>query len=73
MFLVPNSKACAEMFGEGPDADSDKCEVCINFFLEDNKRCCKREPLKFVAGGLVKSKFIEDGVTCCGSFSKATK
>ena len=21
MFLVPNSKACAEQFGEGPDAD----------------------------------------------------
>lgn len=21
MFMIPNSKACAEMFGEGPDAE----------------------------------------------------
>lgn len=23
MFMIPNSKACAEMYGEGPDAESE--------------------------------------------------
>lgn len=26
MFLTPNSKACAEEYGEGPDADCDEDE-----------------------------------------------
>ncbi len=27
MFLIPNSKACAEDYGEGPDATEDKEDV----------------------------------------------
>lgn len=27
MFLIPNSKACAEQFGEGPDAEDMYSEV----------------------------------------------
>lgn len=26
MFMIPDSKACAEMFGEGPDADHSEGE-----------------------------------------------
>lgn len=70
MFLIPNSKACAETFGEGPDANMERCEECSHFYLEDNKRCCKREPLKFIESQLVKSKYIDEGVICCGAFSK---
>jgi hypothetical protein len=26
MFLTPSSKACAEEYGEGPDAEDSECE-----------------------------------------------
>lgn len=70
MFFMPNSKACAEIYGEGPDAVTDKCEDCINFYKENDKRCCKTEPLRFVdeEPDLVKSKYIEDDIVYCGLF-----
>ena len=30
MFMIPDSKACAEKFGEGPDASYDESEVVTN-------------------------------------------
>lgn len=29
MFMIPNSKACAEMYGEGPDADNEEEYVIL--------------------------------------------
>ena len=37
MFLIPNSKLCVEVYGEGPDADQDRCENCKYFFIKDGK------------------------------------
>lgn len=34
-FLVPNSNLCAEIYGEGPDADKEA--VCIERVSEDGK------------------------------------
>lgn len=70
MFFIPNSKKCAEIYGEGPDADYGKCEECQEFYTEDGKRCCKREPLAFIDGDITKSKYIEDDVTACGAFKR---
>jgi hypothetical protein len=70
MFLFPDSKACAERYGEGPDVIHDRCEDCIDFYIEDNKRCCKKEPLSCVGDNIVKSKYIEDDTICCGGFEK---
>jgi hypothetical protein len=72
MFLIPDSKACAERYGEGPDADYGKCEDCKEFYVEDEKRCCRLEPLRFEGTELIKSKYIEDEVTCCGGFKERT-
>lgn len=69
LFLVPNSKACAEKYNEGPDADPGKCENCREFYLENNKRCCKLEPLALINGEIKKTRFIADDVVCCGAFS----
>ncbi|MBA4510318.1 hypothetical protein H1057_20225 [Clostridium sporogenes] len=71
IYLIPNSKRCAEEYGEGPDAPQDKCEDCKDFYYnEENKRCCKREGhLTYIEGqGIVKSPLIEDVVVCCGGF-----
>ena len=69
MFLFPSSKACAEKYGEGPDAPQDKCENCNDFYLENDKRCCKSEPLAWddKLNDAVKSKYI-DNVICCGGY-----
>ena len=34
VFLIPNSKACAIMYGEGPDADRDKDELLAELEAE---------------------------------------
>lgn len=39
VFLIPNSKSCAEMFGEGPDAD-------IAVSKDDNEKGLNDEPDK---------------------------
>lgn len=72
MFPIPNSKACAEKYGEGPDTDHGKCEECREFYLEAGKRCCKQGTPKFVGteNELVVDKYIEDGVVSCGGFHK---
>jgi hypothetical protein len=68
--MVPDSKACAEQFGEGPDADHGKCEDCINFYMEDNKRCCTFELLKEEDGEIFASKYLSKDIVCCGAFEK---
>lgn len=70
MFFIPNSKKCAEIYNEGPDATVDKCEDCKDFYIENNKRCCKQEPLALVDGSIVNSKYIENDVTSCGAFER---
>lgn len=71
-FYIPNSKACAEMFGEGPDVEHGECETCPEFYLEEGKRCCKKneqlakkeeesnDPYP------IYSKYLEDNVVSCG-------
>lgn len=74
VFLFPNSKACAELYGEGPDANSDVCEDCMAFYLEDDKRCCVEEPLTTNENmEIVNSKYIDDDVVCCGGFKRKDK
>ena len=73
MYMPPNSKRCAEEYGEGPDAKKDKCEDCKKFYLENNKRCCKDEPLSFDGENIKPSKYIEDDVFCCGAFEDKNK
>lgn len=69
MFLIPNSKACAEMFGEGPDTQQNKCEDCQDFYLKDGKRCCKTRPyFPVFEGDPPKTDFLEEHTTCCGGF-----
>lgn len=70
MFVFPDSKACAEKFGEGPDAITDKCEDCTHFYLEKGIRCCELEPLSsgIKDGRFVESKYIDEDVACCGAF-----
>lgn len=74
MFMVPDSKQCAEKYNEGPDANQDKCEDCGNFYREDGKRCCKLCPYSerelFSNGQLFKSKYIDNDVVSCGGFNK---
>lgn len=72
VFLVPNSKKCAELYGEGPDVDHDHCEDCADFYTEDGKRCCKREPLSYneELKDIIKSKFIDKETISCGAFTK---
>ncbi len=36
-FMIPNSKACAEMFGEGPDADNEEIELEDFHDVEDEE------------------------------------
>lgn len=72
MYLMPNSKACARDYGEGPDAYHPKCEDCADFSLEDGKRCCKTHPYYPVAPGEEKPKYLEDNTASCGGF-KATE
>lgn len=71
MFLVPDSKACAEIYGEGPDSQTNKCEECSCFYAEDEKRCCTREPLRLSEDykNVIESKYIQDDVRSCGGFS----
>jgi len=68
MFLLPDSKKCADLYGEGPDASTDICEDCYNFYVDNGKRCCRLEPLALIDGDIVSSKYIEDDVTSCGAF-----
>ena len=72
MFLFPSSKKCAEVYGEGPDANHDKCEDCIKFYTEENKRCCTTEPLRMSEDykESISSKYIEDDTVCCGGFKR---
>ena len=67
MFMIPDSKLCAEMYGEGPDVQRYKCEDCIYFYLEDGERCCKKEPLHFKDGEFIKSKYLYN-LTYCGGY-----
>lgn len=74
MFLIPDSKACAEIYGEGPDSDRRKCEDCNDFFRnEEGKRCCKIEGHLGVVQTesgieLVQTPLIDDGVVSCGGW-----
>lgn len=68
IYLFPNSKRCAEEYGEGPDAERNRCEDCKEFYIEDGKRCCKTEPLTFIDGDFVNTKYIDSDVICCGGF-----
>lgn len=69
VYMRPNSKACAEDFGEGPDAEINKCEDCKSFYLEDNKRCCKLNPQKYDENyNIYSDKYIEDEVVSCGGW-----
>jgi len=68
MYFIPDSKRCAEEWGEGPDAERNRCEDCAKFYIKDNKRCCKDEPLCFKGGEIVPSEYIDDDVICCGGF-----
>lgn len=44
MFLYPDSKACAEKYGEGPDVVSiGDCDECIHGYYKGDLLCCKRE------------------------------
>lgn len=66
MFLIPNSKACAEKYGEGPDANQNRCEDCKFFYLNDGKRCCTSKPFYHEP----RTEFLEDDLVCCGGFEK---
>jgi len=70
--MIPDSKRCAEEYGEGPDVEHDKCEDCADFYMEGDKRCCKKNPLRFeeTTGDFVNSKYIEDNILSCGGFYK---
>lgn len=71
MFFIPNSKRCAELYGEGPDALTEKCEACKDFYYIDGKRCCRTRPyLPVFAGDPPKTDFLEDNTACCGGFKK---
>lgn len=69
VFIAPDSKLCAAIYQEGPDAKRDKCEDCADFYVESGRRCCKQEPLALINGKIQKSKFIEADVVCCGGFT----
>ena len=77
-FLVPNSKACAEKYGEGPDTVNNKCEDCKDFYRnEDGKRCCKRKghlgTVQIDNGiDIVETPLIDDDVVCCGGWEKSS-
>lgn len=72
MFFIPDSKACAETYGEGPDANHGTCEECKHFYTNDGKRCCKTRPYFPVSeGDPPKTDFLEDDLVCCGGFEKA--
>lgn len=66
VYLIPDSKACARDYGEGPDAKHNKCEDCKQFYYEEGKRCCKVEPLRFDTNK--PSKYLEDSLACCGGW-----
>ncbi|GIP08826.1 hypothetical protein DJ90_2964 [Paenibacillus macerans] len=71
MFLLPDSKACAEIYGEGPDATQNKCEDCKFFYAKDGKRCCTIRPYfpePEFEGDPPKTDFLEDDLVCCGGF-----
>jgi len=71
MYITPNSKRCAEEFGEGPDSDitKQKCENCDAFYLDDKgKRCCKHKPLGLWDGQIIPSIHINDDVVSCGRY-----
>lgn len=74
MFIVPDSKRCAKLYGEGPEANQDRCEDCDSFYMEERTRCCKQSPWSerdlYTMGKLVLSKYIDDDVVCCGGFQK---
>ena len=60
VFYFPDSKACAEQYGEGPDAYLDrKCENCEDYTTKDNQRFCQ-----------LTHENIDDEVICCGGFKK---
>lgn len=64
MFFIPDSKACAEVYGEGPDAEIDKCEDCKFFYMKDGKRCCTSKPFYHEP----RTEFLEDDLVSCGGF-----
>ncbi len=72
VFMMPDSKRCAELYGEGPDADTERCEDCSEFYLEDGKRCCKKEPYNSDMWNketmqYERSKYIV--CACCGGYT----
>ncbi len=72
MFLVPDSKRCAKEYGEGPDAEINKCEDCKDFYFKNGKRCCRKEHLSWdkEKQHIISSKYIDNEVVCCGGFKK---
>ncbi len=75
VYLIPNSKRCAEDYGEGPDAPQNKCEDCERFYLENGCRCCRNEPLRWCdeQGDFIMCKHIEKEVLCCGDFAPVNR
>jgi hypothetical protein len=69
MYLIPDSKACAEDFGEGPDAVHGECKECEKFYLDNGRRCCKEGTAKLKDGEYIVDQYIEDDVVCCGAFN----
>lgn len=67
LYLIPTDN-CKYIEKESNDS---KCENCKSFYMENNKRCCKRKPLTFIDNEFKKSKFINEKTVCCGAFHKA--
>lgn len=70
MFLSPNSKLCAEGYGEGPDAVESDQEDEENVITDDltNYECWDCEN-QFIAGDRAAAKFPDRSLRCpyCGS------
>lgn len=73
MFYMPDSKKCAEIYGEGPDAYPDeKCENCKGFKMMDGKRLCVSTwgRSRFEQTLDDGTAIIDEDTICCGGFEK---
>lgn len=78
MFIIPDSKKCAEVYEEGPEAHKDeKCENCQGLKMIDGKRYCTstwgRAMMDVELFGDIKHMDvvpIDEECICCGGFRK---